>query len=347
MGNPLVADVISTDTWHTGAGALDYAVTAAEDAASGDFLGAGLNTLAAGLGALGAIVDPLGAIFAAGVGWVMEHVSCFRDFLDWLAGKPDVITASASTWNNISERLNTTAQEVLDTLRNDTARWNSPSISAYRLSMVDHATHLKAAAVAAGGVSGAVGLAGLLVATVRTTVRDIIADAIGKIISKALQALTVVLIPKVAVEIGIMVADYSSKIMNLIKRLIDGIQKIGSKMGKLKPVFEGLHRHASKWAHANDLAIIRMRTGYHSANNGAHLFNWDANGLKKFSSAYGALFRSGAGGDWSTSLGTAAIDSLKGTGGAAVENAVLNGATQTQDRTADSTLNGGKLILPL
>ena len=49
------------------------------------------------LDVLGDIGDPLGAVISCAVGWIVNHVSFLREPIDWLAGDPHSIEASATT----------------------------------------------------------------------------------------------------------------------------------------------------------------------------------------------------------------------------------------------------------
>ncbi len=247
----LVAPVHDSTTWHTGMGMLDYAITSAEDIGKGDLLGASLNGGAAALGALGAISDPLGYLITAGVGWCLEHVGPLRDFLDWLAGKPDVIASFAQTWENVGQRMKQVGDELIALVQRDTAMWKSSAIDAYKVVMLDQAANIKAGGVAAEGIGTATSVAGIVVAVVRATVRDLIAEAVGAIISKALQALTVVMIPKVVVEIGMLVTKWSLRIIAKIKELISAIGRITHATSKLKLVFDALDKAALNVARAH------------------------------------------------------------------------------------------------
>jgi hypothetical protein len=65
---------------------------------SGEPLAIGGNVAAAGLSLLGAVMDPVQEVFAAGVGWLMEHVSLLREPLDRLAGDPKAVEGHAKSW---------------------------------------------------------------------------------------------------------------------------------------------------------------------------------------------------------------------------------------------------------
>lgn len=90
--------------WYEGAGILEAAMCVKDGISDGNYYSVGGNLAVVGLGALGTIMDPFQAIFAAGVGWLMEHVAILREPLDWLAGDPKEIEGHAQTWRDLQER---------------------------------------------------------------------------------------------------------------------------------------------------------------------------------------------------------------------------------------------------
>src|ERR687894_2696679 len=47
------------------------------------------------------VMDPISALLANGLGWAMEYFEPLRQILDELTGKPDVVAAHATTWDNM------------------------------------------------------------------------------------------------------------------------------------------------------------------------------------------------------------------------------------------------------
>ena len=57
-------------------------------------------------------MDPLGEALSAGIGWIIEHLSPLKDWLNELAGDSDAVAAAASTWTNIGATLNSCAGDL-------------------------------------------------------------------------------------------------------------------------------------------------------------------------------------------------------------------------------------------
>jgi hypothetical protein len=230
---PSVIAPEGTTKGYEGAGIFESACGVVDNLQDGQVLGAVGNGLATGLAALGAIMDPLQAIFAAGVGWLMEHVSFLREPLDRLAGDPKAIEGHAQTWYNIEQRIYEATDFFVDQVNQSTAQWTSQAADAYRRLARSHAESVQALGAVADAMSKATSIVGALVGVVRNTIRDIVAEVVGACISKAIQALTVVLIPKVLAEVAILVANTSRKILSMLKRLFEAIKRIGNITSKL------------------------------------------------------------------------------------------------------------------
>ncbi|GAA0471077.1 hypothetical protein Ade02nite_34390 [Paractinoplanes deccanensis] len=212
---------------YEGAGIVESASGVVDGIAHGDWLGAGGNAVATGLSLIGAVMDPLQAVFAAGVGWLMEHVSFLREPLDKLMGDPKAIEGHAKSWYNIEQRLYDAVDFFVDQVNESTAAWAAQSAEAYRRLAREHAESVQALGKIADGMSKATTIVGAMVGVIRNTLRDIIAEVVGACISKAIQAATVVLIPKVAAEVAILVSEASAKILNVLKRLFTAIKEMG------------------------------------------------------------------------------------------------------------------------
>ncbi len=218
---------------YEGAGIFESASGLVDGIAHGDWLGAGGNAVATGLSLIGAVMDPLQAVFAAGVGWLMEHVSFLREPLDKLMGDPHAIDGHAQSWRNIEQRIYDAVDFFVDQVNKSTAAWAAESAEAYRRRARDHAQSVQALGKIAGGMSTATTVVGAMVGVMRNTLRDIIAEVVGACISKAIQAVTVVLIPKVVAEVAILVSATSAKILNMLKSLFAAIKRMGVMTGQM------------------------------------------------------------------------------------------------------------------
>ncbi|MEV0895568.1 hypothetical protein [Actinoplanes sp. NPDC049802] len=250
----------ATDTkFHEGAGIFESVSGAVESVIKGDIAAAGGNTLAAALAALGTIVDPLQSLFAAGVGWAMEHVRILREPLDRLMGDPKAIEGHANSWKNIERRIYEVTDSFVTEVKDTAAIWAAESAAAYRKLARHHAEAIQAMGSIADGLSKATTALGAVVGIARNTIRDIIAQVVGAVISKLVQAATAVLIPKALTEVAILVANTSTKIMNTVRQLMARIHEIGEGIWKLRHLMAKLSRFRTDQARHNaDITILMV-----------------------------------------------------------------------------------------
>lgn len=235
---PSVIAPESATKGYEGAGIFESACGVVDGIAHGDWLGVAGNGVATGLSLIGAVMDPLQAVFAAGVGWLMEHVSLLREPLDKLMGDPHAIDGHAQSWYNIEQRIYDAVDFFVAEVNKTTASWAAESAEAYRRRARDHALSVQALGKIADGMSKATTIVGAMVGVMRNTLRDIIAEVVGACISKAIQAATVVLIPKVAAEVAILVTKTSAKILSLLRRLFAAIKQMGVMTKRMSSLIE-------------------------------------------------------------------------------------------------------------
>jgi hypothetical protein len=227
---------------YEGAGILEAALGVRDGIRDHEVMSVLGNGLAVGLSAISAIMDPFQAIFAAGVGWLMEHVSILREPLDWLAGDPKEIEGHAQTWRNIEKRLHDATDLYVDEVKRSTAHWTSEAATAYGARARGHAEDIQALGTISEVLAEMTLVAGAMVGVVRNTVRDMIAEVVGAAISKAVQVVLVVTIPKVVAEVALMVAEYSAKILALLRKLLAAVAKL---TGKIPPLTRLIERISS------------------------------------------------------------------------------------------------------
>ncbi|WIM96978.1 hypothetical protein ACTOB_000460 [Actinoplanes oblitus] len=226
---PLTAPPAETK-WYEGAGILEAAMGMTDSFTAGDWFAGTGNFAVLGLSALGAVIDPFQAVFAAGVGWLMEHLELLRQPLDWLAGDPKEIEGHATTWREMRIRTYKTVEFFAGQVASNTASWEAEAITTYRAKAAGMADAVLALGEVAGAMSEATLIAGSIVGVVRNTVRDLIAEVVGAAISKAVQALLVVTIPKVLAEVALLVAKYTGRITRVLQRLTEAIAELGGKL---------------------------------------------------------------------------------------------------------------------
>ncbi|MET7994440.1 hypothetical protein ABZU76_26465 [Amycolatopsis sp. NPDC005232] len=227
-----------------GSGALNDAASTLTDIRNHDWFNVGVDAVTDGLDILGALIDPLGTLAAAGVGWLIEHISFLKDFLDQLAGNPEEITAKAVTWTNVSKQLTTSAGQYEQAAANVAPEFQSAGGQAYQNMAKGYVATLRGAAGQAQAASVAMNVAGALVGTERGLIRDMISSFIGNLIIKALAALAsswftfggtiAAFIADAVVEGGILAEKISTRIAQVVEKL----DKLAQSAGKAKGAIE-------------------------------------------------------------------------------------------------------------
>ncbi|MEU8819273.1 hypothetical protein [Actinoplanes sp. NPDC048796] len=309
--------------WYEGAGLVESSVGTIDSALGGEWGGAAGNAGATALGALGAVMDPLQAIFAAGVGWLIEHVEVLRKPLDDLCGNPKEIEAHAITWRNVQTELFKSVETFVDDVKSSTAEWTAQSADAYRHRAAEHATNVAALGEACEALSNRTITAGAIIGVVRNTLRDIIAEIIGAIISKALQSLLVVTIPKIVAEVAVLVAECTSKIVSVLQKLTTVIRRLAQQVGRLGGLMETLAVKMREAAHgASIVGAYRLEAA------GTRMVN-PTSGLAEWGKAYQTAFSK-------ISDGHTAIH---GTVGTVIKETIVNSARANGSQNAGSTLD--------
>jgi uncharacterized protein YukE len=235
-----------------GAGDLDGTgiVYSANDLAHAKGVWDGLaDSAAVGVGAMSVISDPFETALAAGVGWLIEHVSFLREPLDALAGNANAIMAHAQTWQNIAQQLNATAQRRAGDLRSLDS-WQGTARDGYQVAATQQVDVIRSSAQAADQLSREVITTGAVIGTVRTLIRDLIARFIAKMVERAVLALAGA-IETVGATVAAFIADLvaegvalagtiAGKIAELIKVVARSSASVTALAGKVDDLAQGL-----------------------------------------------------------------------------------------------------------
>ncbi len=249
MSNPLVAPVKDSTTAVSGVPLLEGALDLKSAIESGDWASVAMGAVGTALDALTAVMDPFGAIFAAGVGWLIEHVGPLKDALDALAGNVDEVTAQAETWTNVAKELGTVSVELVDLVEKDLGSWKGEAADSYRNQARNTSTLIESAQKGSEGAASGVQTAGQVVAAVRTLVRDIIAELVGHLISWALQVVFTLgigltwVVPQVVAAVAktaSKIAGLTTKLVKALKALVPLLKKAGDLFGDAAKALKNL-----------------------------------------------------------------------------------------------------------
>lgn len=224
--NPLIAPVTSTRTDWTGSGIPESYLDVKKAVEEGSWVEASLGGVGLALETVGSVMDPFGSLFAAGIGWAMEYFEPLREMLEELTGKADVVMSHAATWNNMAAELFSVSEDLGTRLDSDLSEWSGDAHVAYQTLMgynVDGIGGLGATAAAIGAATEA---AGGLVQVTHDLVRDLIAELVGHVIVWAIEAIFVVTLPLIALQIIGAVVKWVGIIMGYGMALVQSLMNL-------------------------------------------------------------------------------------------------------------------------
>ena len=260
MGNELVAEVKESETVWTGSRLLEDGADLKEAFESKSWVAGGLGAVATAADTAAAVMDPLGEALSSGLGWVIEHLSPLKDWLNELAGDSDAVAAAASTWTNIGTKLNSCATNLDTVCSSRLAGQESLAVATFKTLQAGSASHLRMTSELAGAISGGLTVASMIVRMVHDLVRDAIADVIGKLMSKA--AITVLTAGAAAPwAVTSITTDVSSWVTRLTKEVTDVVTSAKNLKGLLSKASRLFDDVGEKFA-----GMVAMALGYGSKN---------------------------------------------------------------------------------
>ena len=260
MGNELVAEVKDSETVWSGSRLLEDGVDLKEAFESNSWVAGGLATAATVADTAAAVMDPLGEALSAGIGWIIEHLSPLKDWLNELAGDSDAVAAAASTWTNIGTKLSSCASDLEAVCSSRLAGQESLAVATFKTLQAGSASHLRMTGQLAGAISGGLTLASMIVRMVHDMVRDAIADVIGKLTSKA-AIMAVSLGTAAPWAVSSLAADVSSWATRLAKEVTNVVTSAKNLKGLLSKANRLFDDVAEKFA-----GMAAMALGYGSKN---------------------------------------------------------------------------------
>jgi hypothetical protein len=251
--NPLVVGRVDTTSPLAGSGLLEDGYDLVQAVQSGSWIDGGLATFSLAIDTVATVSDPLGSLIAAGLGWLMDHLSPLNEWLEDLTGDADQVRAFAATWSNVATQLTTAATELTRKVGTDLDQIRGAAADAYRALTGDLVEHLGGAAGWAGAISTGLQLAATIVQVVHDLVRDTLAQLVGSIISWAAElACTVGLAtPLVVEQVSTRVASLATRLGTKITKLVAACKNLGGLLDSLKALFRRSQDLFDRILHAN------------------------------------------------------------------------------------------------
>lgn len=201
----------------------------------------GINVVSAVLDTVAFAMDPLAKLIAAGLGWLIEHVSFLKWPLDQVAGNPSEVTKVANELHKIGESLRNTGTELDETLKSTITQWQGKGYDSFLKSINDRKGWIDANAKAADVAGYMVETTGALIGAVRSLLRDIITTILGDIISTMLIALALA-IPTFGASIAVGVTKCVATVSVQVAAMMAKLAKVVSYAGRTLARLTGLSK---------------------------------------------------------------------------------------------------------
>ncbi|WP_369805974.1 WXG100 family type VII secretion target, partial [Amycolatopsis sp. M39] len=177
------------DSWHSVVSSIQEIqhLHGADAAAVGVEIGVSIVGAIADTAAF--VLDPFGKLIAAGLGWLIEHISFLKEGLDKLAGDPAAISKMAEELHKTAENLRNAAKDLDTTLQKTVANWQGEGAEAFKKNIGDRRGQIDSAGHAVDVAGYVVKTTMALVSVVRSLIRDLITTFLGDVIATMLIAL--------------------------------------------------------------------------------------------------------------------------------------------------------------
>lgn len=241
--NPLVVQP-SDRSWHSGAGLIDSGASYCEAIAGENWVDAALSGVAVGFDVYATVSDPLGSLFAAGIGWIIDHLDPIKTWFDELTGNPESVSAFAGTWQNVSTEVGSVRDEFRENASSRLQGMSGPNVEAYREHVDKQVQKLDLMSKGARAISLGFDGCAVLVGFVHGLVRDALAQIAGAICSYVaelvitLGAATPLVIHQATTRVSALCAEVLPK----IKGLKNSVRDLDSLISSLKDILNDIPR---------------------------------------------------------------------------------------------------------
>lgn len=229
---------------YSGAGLLDSATSLYTSIEEKDWVDAALSGVAVGFDLAATISDPLGSLFAAGIGWLIDHLEPLKGWFDDLAGNPEAVTAHAGTMLNVSGYLSELRYELESGAQSKIGHMKGKDIEAYLKHVEEQARALGVLSGTARGLSVGIEGAAMLVGFVHGLLRDALSQIVGAILSYLAElAITLGLAtPLVIEQASTRVSALVAEIVPKVKGLKNSVTDLGSLQHQLRDILNDIPR---------------------------------------------------------------------------------------------------------
>ena len=182
--------------------------------------------------------DPMTTLIAAGLGWLIEHVPPLRQAFDHVTADREAVQNLADTWQRVATAAHAAAEDLLQSVKNDTAAWRGVAAEAYRCYALNLAGWAKTSAVSAEAIAKAIIVAGDIVLAVRAVLRDILARCVADVLSALARSSPLLATgPAGAVAVAGWLVQ---RAWSWAKKMVEWVSRAGEAMRRLRELLDRL-----------------------------------------------------------------------------------------------------------
>lgn len=241
--NPFVVNP-EDRSWHSGAGLLDSGMGVIEGVKDKSWVDAALSGVAVGFDVVATVSDPLGSLFAAGIGWIIDHLDPIKGWFDDLTGNPEAVKAFAGTWLNVSIGVGAVRDDFETESGKSLDGMKGPNIEAYREHVRNELRKLKLLEMGSGAISIGFEACAVIVGFVHGLLRDALAQIVGAICSYVAELVITLgaATPLVIHQATTRVSALAAEIVPKIKGLKNSVRDLDELVSKLKDILNDIPR---------------------------------------------------------------------------------------------------------
>lgn len=234
----------------------------------GSWVEAAVNGVSLAADVASAVINPLGTLFAGALGWVLNHLQPLKGWLEELTGSASEVQGASQTWANIQGQLQSSAQDLADSVNGKLADQTSVSVDTYKQVMYSAAEHIDMAGQLAGAIS-----AGLTIAsTIVQFVHDLVVEAlkmIAEAIGAAITPWAIGDVVKNAARKGAELLPKTESLVRSFRKLTELVDKIKGIFAKIKNALANLARRVVNMPPGVAAALQRARNQIDNAAKSA------------------------------------------------------------------------------
>lgn len=266
LHNP--SGLVQGDTAYAGAGFIESAYTLDKAVDENNKVGIGIGSAGMALETLGLVLDPIGSVLAAGIGWLIEHISILRWPLDLMWGDPVGIEAAEEAIQAEKAKLEQWSADHGKAVEDLMQSWSGDAADEFRRNMNAVTEQLNSLGGYVDSAAKQMKIAGGIVGAFRGIVRDMISMLLATIIKGALIAAALAPVTFGA-SIAIFIGTTIGAVAVAIGKIGAKIAQLTSKLGQLASSVGNLGKAGDDFAAAGAAAGSAAKTAPSPSGGGS------------------------------------------------------------------------------